>query len=107
MGATPCDIILVLDQSSSMTSNKIGKETRLAVLKRVAKDFVATVYDSSVENEVNHRIALVSFSGTKDNYKGKHKPIRPLFGISEFGCVFIFLSYVKMVIFYVYFVGLD
>lgn len=70
MGATPVDIILVLDQSSSMTSYKIGKETRLAVLKRVAKDFIATVYDSAVENEVDHRVALVSFSGTKDNCKG-------------------------------------
>ncbi len=70
MGATPVDIILVLDQSSSMTSYKIGKETRLAVLKRVAKNFVDTVYESAEENEVDHRIALVSFSGTKDNYKG-------------------------------------
>lgn len=70
MGATPCDIILVLDQSSSMTSNKIGKETRLTVLKRVAKDFITTVHDSAVENEVDHRVALVSFSGTKDNCKG-------------------------------------
>ena len=70
MGATPCDIILVLDQSSSMTSYKIGKETRLAVLKRVAKNFVDTVYESAEENEVDHRIALVSFSGTAENYKG-------------------------------------
>ncbi len=70
MGATPYDIILVMDQSSSMTSNKIGKETRLAVLERVAKEFVNTVYDSAVENNVDHRVALVSFSGTKDNCKG-------------------------------------
>ncbi len=70
MGATPYDIILVMDQSSSMTSYKIGKETRLAVLERVAKEFVTTVYESAVENNVDHRVALVSFSGTKDNYKG-------------------------------------
>ena len=70
MGATPVDIILVLDQSSSMTSYKIGKEKRLAVLKRVAKNFVDTVFESAVENEVDHKIALVSFSGTSENYKG-------------------------------------
>ena len=70
MGATPYDIILVMDQSSSMTSNKIGKETRLQVLKNVAKSFVDTVDKSATKYNVDHRIALISFSGTKDNYKG-------------------------------------
>ena len=70
LGATPYDIILVLDQSSSMR-NYIDKQTRLQVLQSVAKDFIDTVDSSANENNVDHRIAIVGFSsGANNNYNG-------------------------------------
>ena len=76
MGATPYDIVLVLDQSSSMEkefgSDKTASNynnSRIKVLKDVAISFIQTVYDSSVENNVDHRMAIVGFSGTEYSYK--------------------------------------
>lgn len=62
MGATPYDIVLVLDKSYSMTQ-KISGKTRIDTLKQVAKEFVQKVYDSTNDGEVNHRISIVAYSG--------------------------------------------
>lgn len=62
MGATPYDIVLVLDKSNSMTQ-KISGKTRIDTLKQVAKEFVQKVYDSTNDGKVNHRISIVAYSG--------------------------------------------
>ncbi len=66
LGAEPVDVILVLDQSSSMVKYNMGTngtKTRLNALKDVSKKFVAQIYDSAVKGNVDHRVALVGFAG--------------------------------------------
>ncbi len=68
LSAEPVDVILVLDQSTSMRTNNMyvskGKTaTRFDVLKDVSKDFVAKVYENAVKYNVDHRVALVGFAG--------------------------------------------
>ena len=71
MGATPCDVILILDQSNSMISNKIGTKTRLQVLQDVATSFIGKVYESAIDNNVDHRIAIAGFSAAASHsYNG-------------------------------------
>ena len=65
MGATPYDIVLVLDKSSSMSNALSKNEDRMKALKRIAKDFIKEVYDSTNEGNVKHRIAIATFSGGK------------------------------------------
>lgn len=66
----PTDIVLVVDQSSSMSSNNLGSVTRLAAVKSALKTFVNDVYTKAIGNDgiaetdddVNHRIAMVGFA---------------------------------------------
>ncbi|MBR3439791.1 MAG: VWA domain-containing protein, partial [Clostridia bacterium] len=58
----PVDVILVLDTSSSMQTYKIGKDTRLKILKDKANEFVTTVAEKAEKGNVDHRIAIVSFA---------------------------------------------
>ncbi len=84
MGADAYDIVLVVDQSGSMAyvmgedrePRKVGynketqADTRREKLKSVASDFVNMVYDSAVENGVDHRVAIVGFgSGSSLGYE--------------------------------------
>ncbi len=75
-GALAYDIILVLDQSNSMTyefgSNKTAKDdenSRFHRLQVVSKSFIDTVYKNADMYGVDHRIAIVGFSGTESSYK--------------------------------------
>ena len=63
--AVPLDIVLVLDQSGSMSKN-FGSTTRLSALKNAVTNFVNTVKDDATKNDVNHRISMVGFASTKE-----------------------------------------
>ncbi|KMW25672.1 hypothetical protein HMPREF0977_01535 [Clostridium sp. 1_1_41A1FAA] len=62
--AVPLDIVLVLDQSGSM-SKRFGNTTRLEALKNAVTNFVSTVQADATKNDVNHRISMVGFASTK------------------------------------------
>ena len=65
----PTDIVLVVDQSSSMSSNKLGSVTRLAAMKTAVQNFANDVYSRALgddatlgtSDDVNHRMAIVGF----------------------------------------------
>jgi len=62
--AIPTDICLVLDQSGSMTSS-FGNTTRQAALKTAVTNFIGAVRDhSAANNNVDHRIGIVTFAGS-------------------------------------------
>ena len=66
--AVPLDIVLVLDQSGSMSSDIDGASSRMAALINAVDTFIESVYDDAVENEVDHRIAVVGFASTGNRY---------------------------------------
>jgi len=66
--AVPLDIVLVLDQSGSMSSSISGASSRMAALINAVDTFIESVYDDAVENEVDHRIAVVGFASTGSRY---------------------------------------
>lgn len=68
---TPCDIVLVLDQSGSMKEN-MSNTTRLAALQTAANNFIDGVAASAKKTGADHRIAIVGFAGDGNEYgKGK------------------------------------
>ena len=70
---TPLDIVLVLDQSGSMSedySSHWWSSSKLRMLKEAATNFVKTVSRNATENNVNHRIAVVGFASTETKYSG-------------------------------------
>ena len=72
---TPCDIVLVLDQSGSMADpmSKNSSTTRLAALKTAANNFIDGVAASAEKTGADHRIAIVGFgSGNDTNYNYKY-----------------------------------
>ncbi len=62
----PADILMILDTSSSMTSNKMGNErnspTRFDVLKESATSFLQNLAANAPDGENNHRVSIVSFN---------------------------------------------
>ncbi|MBQ8959177.1 MAG: VWA domain-containing protein [Bacteroidales bacterium] len=60
--AVPTDIVLVVDQSRSMTDYYLGNVTRLVALKRAATSFVETVRQKAEDENVNHKVAIVGFA---------------------------------------------
>ncbi|MBE6932593.1 MAG: hypothetical protein E7464_04325, partial [Ruminococcaceae bacterium] len=65
----PTDIVLVLDQSGSM-DDPMNNQTKLAVMKSAAKQFVADVAEMNNEAGDLYRVAVVGFaseSGYNDN----------------------------------------
>ena len=70
--AVPLDIVLVLDQSGSM-SNRFGNTTRIRALKNAVTNFVNTVKDDATKNDVNHRISMVGFASTKGKNGSTYK----------------------------------
>ena len=54
-GSVPLDIVLVLDQSGSMSD-------KLETLKGAVRNFVNTVKTDAANNNVDHRIAIVGFA---------------------------------------------
>ena len=72
---TPCDIVLVLDQSGSMADpmSKNSSTTRLAALKTAANNFIDGVAASAEKTGADHRIAIVGFGSANDtNKKNKY-----------------------------------
>ena len=67
---TPCDIVLVLDQSGSMADpmSKNSSTTRLAALKTAANNFIDGVAASAEKTGADHRIAVVGFGSGNDTY---------------------------------------
>ncbi len=65
LGATPYDIVLVLDNSGSM-KQYIGKKTRMQSLREVAVSFAEKVNESAIENNVDHRVSIAAFSGASN-----------------------------------------
>lgn len=69
---TPCDIVLVLDQSGSMKEN-MSNTTRLAALQTAANNFIDGVAASAKKTGADHRIAIVGFGSANDtNKKNKY-----------------------------------
>lgn len=66
----PLDIILVVDQSGSMADKLGGSKTKQQALKTASTDFVNSVYADAVENDVNHRIAIVGFGMGSQSAQG-------------------------------------
>ena len=60
----PLDIVLVLDQSSSMSGRFGNRGTRIDALKSAANNFIAAVAQQAESNHVDHRIAVVGFAST-------------------------------------------
>ena len=63
----PVDFVLLMDLSSSMTSNTVGDgETRLAKLQSAAKDFVDLLCkgENLPTNGEYHKLSLIGFSST-------------------------------------------
>ena len=63
--SVPLDIVLVLDQSGSMT-DPFGNTTRQAAMKQAVSSFVGEVAKNAAENdpqdEVHHQIGIVTFA---------------------------------------------
>ena len=70
--AVPSDIVVVLDQSTSMSysmsNGQGGTTTRLAALQTALNTFVASVYQDATENNCDHRIAIVGFGSMPGGY---------------------------------------
>ena len=63
----PADIVLVLDQSGSMSSDFDGSATRQEAMKSAVTNFISAV-ETDAAKKVNHRIAIVTFaSGLSQN----------------------------------------
>lgn len=67
--AIPTDVILVLDQSGSMTSAFDGGPRRIDALKSAVTLFATNTYNHATANNVNHKISIVGF-GSGPNYLG-------------------------------------
>jgi len=70
----PADYILVLDNSGSMTWNLKGTNggtSRLSLLKSAVNGFLDQVSKHASDNDITHRVSIVSFG--KTDYPGKNK----------------------------------
>lgn len=56
----PSDIVLVLDRSSSMTSNDLGRVSRYNALKTSVNSFIRQI-GTRYTSETDHRISIVAF----------------------------------------------
>ena len=68
MVSSPCDYVLVLDNSSSMTWNlagSIGSPQRIDLLKEAASNFIDLVKADAEKSNTEHRISIVSFGAPK------------------------------------------
>lgn len=58
--ATPADVILVLDYSSSMSNSATGG-TRGELVQAAACSFIDSMYNSAIRNSVDHKIGIITF----------------------------------------------
>lgn len=66
--SAPCDYVLVLDNSSSMTwdlSGNNSKPRRIDLLKEAANNFIDLVKADAENSNTEHRISIVSFGAPK------------------------------------------
>ncbi len=74
--AVPNDIVLVVDQSGSMSATMSDGRTRLRALQDAVDGFITSVYENSQTTGANHKIAIVGFaSGTR--YFTNYQRYRP------------------------------
>lgn len=69
----PCDIVMVMDLSGSMKdklTSGSSSTSKLGALKTAAKGFVDQVKQNATENNVDHRIGLVTFSSGNSSGSG-------------------------------------
>lgn len=69
----PCDIVMVMDLSGSMKdklTSGASSTSKLGALKTAAKGFVDQVKQNATENNVDHRIGLVTFSSGNSSGSG-------------------------------------
>ena len=59
--AVPMDIVVIVDQSGSMSGD-------LNNLKTAVTGFIDNIRENGVENDVNHRIAIVGFASSNTSY---------------------------------------
>lgn len=74
--AVPTDIVLVVDQSSSMNRTFDGgsagyQHSRLKALRDAATTFANIVLEEAIMNNVNHKMAIVGFAS---NHESFYKP---------------------------------
>lgn len=87
----PADIVLVIDQSSSMSSNKLGSVTRLEAVRTAVQDFADSVYTKALgedgvagtDDDVNHRMAMVGFAQSNPT-KSKYENTELFIGGTEY-----------------------
>ncbi len=58
----PTDIVIVVDQSGSMSQNFSGNQTKLQALKNAVTSFVQNVQENASEHGVDHKVAIVGFA---------------------------------------------
>lgn len=70
----PTDIVMVMDQSTTMAYNFQGTDLnsfeRLNALKAAARTFVDIVYQDAIDAGVDHRIAIVGFGSGRQASNG-------------------------------------
>ena len=74
--AVPLDIVIVMDQSGSMTkreSSNPGRKPNLTVVKEKAAEFINAVYANGEAKGIDHRIAIAGFaSGAYEGMSSGH-----------------------------------
>ena len=68
LSAEPCDIVLVLDQSGSMTNKMNSGVTRLEALKTAVTSFLGIIQETGKNSPVDHRVAIVGFASAGSSW---------------------------------------
>ncbi len=71
--AMPLDVILVLDKSGTMNDSfksGDGQEIKIESLKNSVNDFLLKLNENAKENNITHRVAIVTFSSTAQKVTG-------------------------------------
>ena len=87
----PTDIVLVVDQSTSMKENNLGSKTRLEAMRSAVKTFANDVYNQAhgddgvlgTTDDVNHRMAIVGF-GQSNPTKNLYENTELFIGSTEY-----------------------
>ena len=68
--SVPTDIVLVLDQSGSMSETFSGGTTRQQAMKNAVQKLIDSVSQNAKDNKVNHRISVVTFGDNATEKRG-------------------------------------
>ena len=69
--SVPNDIVIIVDQSGSMADNMSSGTTRLQALKDAVDTFCTKVKNDAVQNQVDHKIAIVGFASGYTGYNSR------------------------------------